>query len=118
MEAKTATRTDSEFLDEIIQLIDGTHWTKGSLDTYCWVPVKIAPAPEGTETGSRYVMFDEDAPDNPELYHTCGSNIWNEDLQPQECWAKSQWCLMGMVLRVADLYMDEPHIMDSVQAVR
>jgi hypothetical protein len=119
--AATTTRTDAEFIDEIIELIDGTHWTRGSLDTFCWVPVRVVQAPEGEEIRDRYVKFadeDEDWADEDVPFVSAQFNIWKDNREPQACWRKDQYCLMGMVLKVAKLYMDETAIRRHDQALR
>jgi len=58
----TPLKSDSEFCQEIIDLIDGTHWTKGSLETSCKIPVfSKESAPKNVELTDEYVTYNKRA---------------------------------------------------------
>lgn len=130
------TRTDSEFSQEIIDLIDGTHWTQGSLETTCRVDLFPGEqAPEGAETGEVFLTHykayrmewrrnyqewlntpPSQRTTNPPTKEEHGAEdiIVDEDdiggygskySEPKliGVYYKAQWCLVGMVLKVAAL---------------
>ena len=72
-----ATKTDYEFLDEMVQLIDGTHWTKSTL---------ACPVFKVIKSSSRY-----------------GVNKLARDADGQPILEKVTYCIVGLVLKVADM---------------
>lgn len=117
MTTSTKTRLkDSEFHEEILQLIRGTHWTKGTLDDVCWIPL-----PEGMsleEAKAKYGALEtklvEIAPmvdEQPVIHETIDAPWVDKDAyKPQRCGMKHKMCLIGMVLKVADLEFQESYI--------
>lgn len=108
----TATRlTDREFHQEILDLVNGTHWTKGYLATHCWVPIppdkklpedaEVLPMVFSLKTGKIVTSRPR-------------KGLYEERLVYQ----KAQWCLVGMVLKVADLGMYEGQIETDAQVIR
>jgi hypothetical protein len=132
MTTDTHTRTDGEFLDEILQLINGTHWKQGTLKDSCWVPLpegmslEEAKAAFGTTVETKLTRIVQRimpvAPEKQEV------EVYDEEEQPwmsqargverKQCYLKFQYCLVGMVLQVASLEMEENKIEEDSQELR
>ena len=122
---------DSAFVDEVVDLIDGTHWVSGHLETWC--PVRI---------GRDQAV--DDVPEDDRLYEVTyrqagGGDVFRQhtdtlgeaedlvvrrramgyiaEVTPDPMMRKSQWCLVGMVLKVARLPMSESEIVTGDGAV-
>lgn len=122
-------RTDAQFLQEILDLINGTHWRKGELSSECAIPLSDpSQAPEGKEIEElwraklkpEYIEEIEDPRQDAYVYRSSKKDFYvfrngNENLLPQfeappervSCYYKSKYCLIGMVLKVANLRMAE-----------
>jgi hypothetical protein len=114
MEASVKQMTDAEFCDQVIALIDGTHWAQGTLNDFCWVAADHVPE----------VMTD-DYKNLYEYRESEGGGVlsyvdWkpSDDAKPVACMQKARYCLVGMVLSVASLEQDEDHIPGHDQATR
>lgn len=139
------TLTDPGFCQEIIDLIDGTHWTKGHLETHCLVNAlpgeRLDPTVETVDMWMYYDKFaqmrftrdlavwkntvpsdrSEDQPNKAE-YGVGPQYLKNEPPtlkyirnRPRHftkpvlvaTYKKAQWCLVGMIMKIADLKFDQ-----------
>ena len=142
------TYTDAEFTQEVIDLIDGTHWTKGHLENWCPVPVlKGDVLPKNAETSSVWITYDVKGrmayikarqewrftpPSKRDTYEPADYESGGDDIRfdardfdhataayppptyaapvLQYTYRKAQWCLVGMILKVARLHMTEQEL--------
>lgn len=98
----TAPRSDYDFHDELIKLIDGTHWAQKTLNSFCWILVNKQAAPEGAPVVERILAHTDEGESitsEPPWYADSWEKVW--------VWEKAQWCIVGMVLQVGRLSMDE-----------
>lgn len=88
--------TDREFHDEIIALCTNTHWTQGNITSHCWVADFDQPIPEGA-----HVI--ESTVNNPDPDAGYGDPHKPPFIKAKK-WKKATYCLIGMVLKLANLY--------------
>jgi hypothetical protein len=106
-------QSDAQFCDQIVELIDGTHWAQGQLHTFCWVPV-VGELPAGAQTATKWEFTSD-------YDGTLYADVKPSDYPSREvvCWRKSEWCLVGIVMQVAALPTDdERHIEEHEQSLR
>lgn len=118
---------DSKLCDEVVSLVDGTHWVQEALHTWCPVPIngKVEDVPLEDLIRSYRVTDGYDntttivnVPSGSSLDdYGYGGTFWKvEEIKPQQ--KKAQWCLVGMVLKVAGLRQSEGAFQESKQASR
>lgn len=112
MATDTHTRTDGELLQEILDLIDGTHWMQGELGHACYIPL-----PEGVseeewrkefpKIETRTVEIVSEGTEDPQIPLTLKNRQEAVDygyeptkFEEKRCYLKMKYCLVGMVLKV------------------
>jgi len=115
-------QADAEFCDQILELINGTHWVQGRLRTFCWVPTDRT---EGDDLKKLYAITESfmayDDEDQEIGIQTSVKYVDNpayapDGAEPVFCMKKAQWCLIGMVMQVADLLDSEVPLTDDPDA--
>lgn len=122
---------DVEFCDEIIALIDGTHWKQSELGSHCWVRITEEEYDENNSDHQKgcvivrrfidnTVKESDPAPSDPRqlagMKHNIARNLargrGNEDYKPIgvievkeniPMYRKAQWCIIGMVMKVGGI---------------
>lgn len=104
---------DPQFIQEIMDLVNGTHWMKGELQDWCYVAVKPDEKEELEKAGEELV-------EDYDYYEVERYDQGKRKTYPKTklCYKKSRNCLVGMVLRIAGLEQSEKFLHDHEQSRR